>query len=76
MRLGWSDGTIVAVWFTAKGAGKSSVAVAHRRLEDQAEAERLRRYWGERLDALGETLTRAPQARRARAGVVTSRLSG
>lgn len=66
MRLGWSDGTIVAVWFTGKGAGRSSVAVAHTRLDDQAEAERLRRYWGERLDALGETLTGAPKARKAR----------
>jgi hypothetical protein len=32
MRLGMSDGTIVAVGFMAKGRGKSSVAVQHARL--------------------------------------------
>lgn len=54
MRLWWNDGTIVAVWFTPKGPGKSSVAVAHTKLPDKATADRLRQYWSERLDALGE----------------------
>lgn len=53
MRLGWSDGTIVAVWFTSKSPEKSSVAVAHTKLPDKATADRLRQYWSERLDALG-----------------------
>jgi hypothetical protein len=66
MRLGWSDGTIVAVWFTPKGPDRSTVALAHTKLAHKAEADRLRQYWGERLDALGETLSGAPNARRAR----------
>ena len=56
MRLGWDDGTIVAIWFTPKGLEKSSVAVAHTRLADKASADRLRQYWSERLDALAERL--------------------
>lgn len=55
MRLGWRDGTIVAVWFTPKG-DRSSVAVAHTKLPDKPTADRLREYWAERLDALGEIL--------------------
>ena len=57
MRLGWSDGTIVAVGFTPKGAKKSSVAVQHTKLRDRESAERLKQYWSERFDALGEALT-------------------
>jgi hypothetical protein len=56
MRLGWSDGTIAAVWFTGKGKTKSSVALAHTKLPDRETAERLRQYWSERLDALREVL--------------------
>ncbi len=58
MRLGWTDGSIVAVWFTAKGAARSSVALAHTKLPDRETAERLKQYWSERLDALGELLAR------------------
>jgi hypothetical protein len=58
MRLGWTDGSIVAVWFTAKGAGRSSVALAHTKLPDRETAERLKQYWSGRLDALGELLTK------------------
>jgi hypothetical protein len=65
IRLGWSDGTIVGVWFTAKGPGRSSVAVAHTKLPDKATADRLRGYWSDRLNALGETMSAAPKARRA-----------
>jgi len=57
LRLACADGTIVTVWFTSKGAEKSSVAVTHTRLEGKAEADRLRQFWSERLDALGETLS-------------------
>lgn len=58
LRLGWPDGSIVAVGFLAKGKGKSSVAVQHTKLPDRETAERLKRYWSERLDALGaEVLT-------------------
>jgi len=56
MRLGWPDGTIVAVWFTAKGASKSAVALAHTKLPDRATADRLKAYWAERLGELAELI--------------------
>jgi len=54
MRLGWDDGSIITVGFTAKGRSKSAVALAHTKLPDKATADRFRQYWSERLDALGE----------------------
>jgi uncharacterized protein YndB with AHSA1/START domain len=57
IRLDWSDGDtsgIVAVGFTAKGKSKSAVALAHTKLPDRETADRLKQYWSERLDALGE----------------------
>jgi hypothetical protein len=56
MRLGWDDGSIVAVGFYPKGASKSSVAVQHTRLRDRESANAFREYWTERLDALGQLL--------------------
>ena len=56
MRLGWPDRTIIAAWFETKGKGKSSVALAHTKLRDRATADRMKQYWSERLDALGEVL--------------------
>ena len=56
MRLGWDDGTIVAVGFIAKGKSKSSVALAHTKLPDREASDRLKKFWAERLDALGEVL--------------------
>jgi len=56
MRLDWTDRSIIAVGFTAKGTSKSSVAVAHTKLPDRETADRLKQYWSERLDALGEVL--------------------
>ncbi len=56
IRLGWEDGTIIAAGFTAKGQSKSSVALVHMKLPDEETATRLKQYWGERLDALGEVL--------------------
>jgi hypothetical protein len=58
MRLDWADGGIIAVGFTAKGKAKSAVALAHTKLPDKEAANRLKQYWSERLDALGELLTR------------------
>jgi hypothetical protein len=66
IRLGWRDGTIVAVWFTPKGADKAQVAIAHAKLPSKADADRLKQYWSERLLALGECLSRAPRGRRRR----------
>jgi hypothetical protein len=56
MRLGWDDGSIIAVGFTPKGKSKSAVALAHMKLPDRETSNRLKEYWSERLDALGEVL--------------------
>lgn len=56
MRLGWSDGTIIAVGFYPKGKTKTSVAVQHTKLPDRETADRLKQYWSERFDALSEAL--------------------
>ncbi|MFN2637570.1 MAG: hypothetical protein ABR585_11120 [Gemmatimonadaceae bacterium] len=56
MRIGWSDGNIVAVGFYPKGNAKSSVAVQHPKLPDKAAADRLKQYWSERLDLLDDLL--------------------
>jgi hypothetical protein len=56
VRLRWADGGIVAVGFTPKSATRSAVAVQHAKLPDRETATRLKRYWGERLDALGASL--------------------
>jgi hypothetical protein len=57
IRLGWNDGSIIAVGFIAKGNSKSSVALAHTKLPDRETANRLKEYWSGRLDALGEVLS-------------------
>jgi hypothetical protein len=57
MRLDWNDQSIIAVGFYAKGKSKSSVAVQHEKLPDRDTAERLKQYWSDRLDALGEVLS-------------------
>jgi hypothetical protein len=57
MRLDWPGGGIVAVGFLAKGKDKSTVAVEHTKLPDRATADRLKVYWAERFDLLGELLS-------------------
>lgn len=57
MRLGWSDGTIVAVSFEAKGKSKSTVSLAHTRLADREASDRSKKSWTDRLDALGALLS-------------------
>ena len=59
MRLGWSDGTIVVVGFMEKGKSRSVVALAHTKLPDREAVDRMKEYWSERLDALGEMLVKA-----------------
>jgi hypothetical protein len=56
-RFDWEDGrTRVNVAFTAKGDAKSAVALAHERLADADEAERMKAFWRERLAALAGEL--------------------
>jgi len=57
MRLGWADGTIVAVYFTAKGRGKCQVNIQHQKVAGKARAEELKTLWSERLACLVDVLT-------------------
>jgi hypothetical protein len=61
MRLDFTDHSIIAVGFAAKGKSKSSVAVQHTKLPDRATADRLKQYWSDRLDALGEVVSARSQ---------------
>ena len=56
VRIRWSDGTPIDVRFTARGEQKAQVAIEHARLASKADAERMKAYWGERLDALAALL--------------------
>jgi hypothetical protein len=58
-RFDWGDGdTRVNVGFLAKGEDKSTVGVAHERLADAGEAERMKAFWRGRVAALKELLER------------------
>ena len=59
MRLDGKDHSIVAVGFMSKGQSKSAVAIQHTKLRDRETATALKRYWSERLDALGSVLASA-----------------
>ena len=61
MRLQWPDGTLVLVGFTAKGAGKSAVAVSHTKLRDKAASEQAKTYWTDRLNALASLVAGGPR---------------
>lgn len=56
VRITWEDGTSVQGWFVPKGRSKTQVTVAHVKLPDRETAERMKRYWSERLDALAALL--------------------
>jgi hypothetical protein len=55
MRMTWEDGRTVSLWFTDKGA-KSAVAVQHVGLASKEEADRLKKFWAQRLNALADVL--------------------
>jgi uncharacterized protein YndB with AHSA1/START domain len=58
-RFDWGDGTTrVHVTFAPKGAGKSVATVAHERLTDAAEADRMKAFWRERVSTLKRELER------------------
>ena len=58
-RFDWSDGsTRILVGFTSKGDARSTVALAHERLPDADEADRMKAFWRERVAALKELLER------------------
>lgn len=56
MRITWPDRSSVAVGFARRGGGKSQVAVQHEKLPDRATATRVKQFWAERLEALGQVL--------------------
>ena len=56
MRLGMGDETVVEIGFLDKGEAKSSVAIQHSKLKDKAAEEKMKGWWAERLEALGEVL--------------------
>ena len=57
IRIAWeSDGTTVEAYFLPKGDAKSSVAIQHSGLASKADVDRMKSFWGERLDALGRFL--------------------
>jgi hypothetical protein len=55
MRISMPDGTNVELYFQAKG-GKSIVGVQHNKLKTKADADDRKKFWTERLAALGELL--------------------
>jgi uncharacterized protein YndB with AHSA1/START domain len=58
MRITWPDQTSVQLGFIGKGTGKSQVAVQHAKLADRGAATKMKAFWEERLQALGEVLGR------------------
>lgn len=52
IRLDWSDGCPVELWFTSKGDTKSSVQLQHRKLASKEEVARVKSEWTERIEAL------------------------
>jgi hypothetical protein len=58
MRLRWGDNTPVEVAFAARGKGKSQVAVQHGKLSTKSDADRMKAFWADRLEALAAEVTR------------------
>jgi hypothetical protein len=56
MRIRWDDGSPVDIGFYARGEAKSQVALEHRKQATKADADRIRTFWSERLDALAAML--------------------
>jgi hypothetical protein len=56
IRAGFEDGTLVQFYFTPKGASKTQLAIQHTKLPSREELERMKKFWGEQLDALAEYL--------------------
>lgn len=56
IRLRWEDGAPIDIGFYAKGESKSQVALEHRKLATKADAERIRTFWTDRLNALSAML--------------------
>lgn len=58
MRLAFDDGTLVQFYFTRKANEERQLSVQLGKLPSKEESKRLKTFWSERLDGLGEMLTR------------------
>jgi hypothetical protein len=56
LRIIWEDGTQVNAGFVARARSKAQVAVEHGKLPSKEAADRMKRYWTERLEALATLL--------------------
>ena len=57
VRINWEDGkTSVAASFLRKDSGKCQVVAQHRKLPDAKAAANMKKFWGEALDRLQETI--------------------
>jgi hypothetical protein len=65
MRITWPGKTSVELYFSSRSLKKSQVAVQHVKLPDKETATRMKQYWEERLDVLGEVLTPAARRRKS-----------
>ena len=52
IRITWGDGTNLSVNFWPKGSLKCQVVPQHGKLAEAEDAERMKLYWGEKLEAL------------------------
>ncbi len=52
------DGTAVQFYIDPKGEAKSTVTVQHVKLAEKAGADRMKLFWGEKLNALAEVVAR------------------
>ncbi len=63
LRVTWEDGTSVEFYFIAKDREKSQVALEHRKLKSKAQAEKVKAYWGDRLDGLAKLFNQVTRDR-------------
>jgi len=57
LRITWEDGkTSVAAAFMPKGSDRCQVVAQHMKLPDSKAAAKMKKFWGEALDRLKETL--------------------
>ena len=57
IRINWEDGTRVDFYFWVKGEAKSQVTLQHKSLASAEDAQRVKRYWSERLATLARLVT-------------------
>ena len=62
IRFDWNDGTQVNLFFTPKGTAKTTITVEHAKLTSKADVSKSKAFWDERLDALGDALSKSARA--------------